>query len=102
LGDPHDRPGVAGTTLGQPLADLIEISTDLRGDASRSAEPDIAGQVRYPITLSPEIAALAMSGSSALVAVNALLLRRTRLGAHKPRRPGTGNRSQTLHETAAI
>ena len=40
----------------------------------------LAAGVLYPFTLSPEIAALAMSGSSALVAVNALLLKRTRLG----------------------
>jgi len=33
----------------------------------------------YPLVLSPEIAALAMSGSSALVAINALMLKRTRL-----------------------
>jgi Cu2+-exporting ATPase len=39
----------------------------------------VAAGVFYPFTLSPEIAALAMSGSSALVAVNALLLKRTRL-----------------------
>lgn len=39
----------------------------------------LAAGVLYPILLSPEIAALAMSGSSALVAVNALLLKRTRL-----------------------
>jgi P-type Cu2+ transporter len=41
----------------------------------------LAAGVLYPITLSPEIAALAMSGSSALVAINALMLKRTRLGA---------------------
>ncbi|RUV73213.1 MAG: copper-translocating P-type ATPase [Mesorhizobium sp.] len=35
--------------------------------------------VFYPLVISPEVAALAMSGSSALVAVNALLLKRTRL-----------------------
>jgi Cu2+-exporting ATPase len=35
----------------------------------------------YTITLSPEVAAMAMSGSSALVAINALMLKRTRLGA---------------------
>lgn len=40
----------------------------------------LAAGVLYPFTLRPEIAALAMSGSSALVAVNALLLKRTRLG----------------------
>jgi len=39
----------------------------------------LAAGVFYPLLLSPEIAALAMSGSSALVAVNALLLKRTRL-----------------------
>jgi Cu2+-exporting ATPase len=41
----------------------------------------LAAGVFYPFLLSPEIAALAMSGSSALVAVNALLLKRTRLEA---------------------
>jgi Cu2+-exporting ATPase len=39
----------------------------------------VAAGVFYPFVISPEIAALAMSGSSALVAVNALLLKRTRL-----------------------
>ncbi|WP_342236196.1 heavy metal translocating P-type ATPase [Inquilinus sp. OTU3971] len=39
----------------------------------------LAAGVLYPVLLSPEIAALAMSGSSALVAINALLLKRTRL-----------------------
>ncbi|MCZ8547928.1 heavy metal translocating P-type ATPase [Mesorhizobium qingshengii] len=44
----------------------------------------IAAGVFYPFLLSPEIAALAMSGSSALVAVNALLLKRTRLAGIRP------------------
>jgi Cu2+-exporting ATPase len=39
----------------------------------------VAAGVFYPLTISPEIAALAMSGSSLLVAVNALLLKRTRI-----------------------
>ena len=39
----------------------------------------LAAGVFYPFTISPEVAAIAMSGSSALVAVNALLLKRTRL-----------------------
>jgi Cu2+-exporting ATPase len=39
----------------------------------------MAAGVFYPVVVSPEVAALAMSGSSALVAVNALLLKRTRL-----------------------
>jgi Cu2+-exporting ATPase len=54
----------------------------------------MAAGVFYPFTISPEIAALAMSGSSALVAVNALLLKRTRLEgihAHGPvAHPATG------------
>jgi Cu2+-exporting ATPase len=45
----------------------------------------LAAGVFYPFTLSPEIAALAMSGSSALVAVNALMLKRARLaGIRQP------------------
>ena len=39
----------------------------------------LAAGVFYPFVLSPEIAALSMSGSSVIVAVNALLLRRVRL-----------------------
>jgi len=44
----------------------------------------LAAGVLYPFTLSPEVAALAMSGSSALVAINALLLKRTRLAGRGP------------------
>jgi Cu2+-exporting ATPase len=44
----------------------------------------IAAGVFYPHLLSPETAALAMSGSSALVAVNALLLKRVRLREPQP------------------
>ena len=47
--------------------------------------------VFYPMVISPEVAVLAMSGSSATVAVNALLLKRTRLEeihtASDPREP---------------
>jgi Cu2+-exporting ATPase len=43
------------------------------------AFPAAAG-VFYPLVISPEVAALSMSGSSVLVAVNALLLKRTKLG----------------------
>ena len=39
----------------------------------------VAAGVFFPYVISPEVAALAMSGSSALVAVNAMLLKRTRL-----------------------
>ena len=48
----------------------------------------LAAGVFYPLLLSPEIAALAMSGSSALVAVNALLLKWTRLSGVTRMRPG--------------
>ncbi|MER9655273.1 heavy metal translocating P-type ATPase [Mesorhizobium sp. M0152] len=44
----------------------------------------IAAGVFYPFLLSPELAALAMSGSSALVAINALLLKRTSLEGIRP------------------
>jgi P-type Cu2+ transporter len=45
----------------------------------------LAAGVFYPFVISPQVAALAMSGSTAIVAVNALLLKRTRLeGIHAP------------------
>jgi len=47
----------------------------------------LAAGVLYPVLLSPEVAALAMSGSSVLVAVNALMLKRTRLGGIGEERP---------------
>ncbi|NMM06330.1 heavy metal translocating P-type ATPase [Polaromonas sp.] len=49
----------------------------------------LAAGVFYPFTLSPEIAALSMSGSSAVVAINALLLKRTKLAGIKSARPKT-------------
>jgi Cu2+-exporting ATPase len=48
----------------------------------------LAAGVLYPFLLGPSIAALAMSGSSALVAINALMLKRTKLTGL-----GTGLRS---------
>jgi Cu2+-exporting ATPase len=50
----------------------------------------LAAGVLYPIMLSPEVAALAMSGSSAIVAINALMLKRTKLAGitrHSTRQP---------------
>ncbi len=47
----------------------------------------LAAGVLCPFVLSPEIAALSMSGSSLIVAVNALLLKRMRLDAHAPATP---------------
>ena len=53
------------------------------------AFPAAAG-VFYPLVVSPAVAAIAMSGSSALVAVNALLLKRTRLdGVRQAGQPDT-------------
>jgi Cu2+-exporting ATPase len=46
----------------------------------------LAAGVLYPFTLSPEIAALSMSGSSAVVAINALLLKRTKLAGIKSKK----------------
>ena len=57
----------------------------------------LAAGVLYPVLLSPEVAALAMSGSSALVAVNALMLKRTRLGGIGRERP----QAQLAAETQA-
>jgi Cu2+-exporting ATPase len=57
----------------------------------------LAAGVLYPVLLSPEIAALAMSGSSAIVAINALMLKRTKLAGiarHSARQP-------TLHAAQA-
>ena len=47
----------------------------------------LAAGVFYPFVLSPEIAALSMSGSSAVVAINALMLKRTKLAGIKSARP---------------
>ncbi|MBE0624463.1 MAG: copper-translocating P-type ATPase [Burkholderiales bacterium] len=44
----------------------------------------VAAGVFFPFVVSPEVAALAMSGSSALVAINALLLKRTKLAGMRP------------------
>jgi Cu2+-exporting ATPase len=51
------------------------------------AFPFAAG-VFYPILLGPTIAAITMSGSTGIVAVNALMLKRTKLTGIRHRRPG--------------
>ncbi len=53
----------------------------------------LAAGVLYPFLLSPTIAAIAMSGSSALVAINALMLKRTKL-------TGIGSRHATVPSPA--
>jgi len=61
----------------------------------------LAAGVFYPLLLSPEIAALAMSGSSVLVAINALLLKRTRgAGIRQASSPGTAPSSTPTGATA--
>jgi len=53
--------------------------------------------VLYPILISPEIAAFAMSGSTLIVAINALMLKRTKLAGvtphstHQPTLPSAPN-----------
>jgi Cu2+-exporting ATPase len=47
----------------------------------------LAAGVFYPFTLSPEVAALSMSGSSAIVAINALMLKRTKLAGIRSPHP---------------
>ncbi|WP_411281913.1 heavy metal translocating P-type ATPase [Gemmatimonas sp.] len=53
----------------------------------------LAAGIFFPFTLSPEIAALSMSGSSAVVAINALLLKRTKLAGIKNAKPKTAPKS---------
>lgn len=45
----------------------------------------LASGVWYPLGLSPEVVALSMSGGSAVVAISALMLKRTRLAGIKTR-----------------
>ncbi len=45
----------------------------------------LATGVLYPFVLSPEVAAISMSGSTLIVAINALMLKRTKLaGIRQP------------------
>jgi Cu2+-exporting ATPase len=49
----------------------------------------LAAGVLYPFVLSPEVAAMSMSGSTLIVAINALMLKRTRLAGIKSDRSGS-------------
>jgi Cu2+-exporting ATPase len=61
----------------------------------------LAAGVFYPFTLSPEIAALSMSGSSALVAINALMLKRIKLaGIRQPGKSAAAALPQADRKTA--
>ena len=59
----------------------------------------LAAGVLYPFVLSPEVAALSMSGSTLVVAINALMLKRTKLAgmaeSTKTAIPGTSRPSDT-------
>lgn len=67
----------------------------------------IAAGVLFPFVLSPEIAAMSMSGSTLVVAMNALLLKRTKLTATgglathgKPSAPATADGAQLKSSTS--
>ena len=56
----------------------------------------LAAGVFYPFVLSPEVAALSMSGSTLIVAMNALMLKRTKLvGIRPPRQTAESAREPT-------
>ncbi len=53
----------------------------------------LAAGVLYPFVLSPEIAAISMSGSTLIVAINALMLKRTKLaGIRQPGKPAAAGK----------
>ncbi|MBI2750790.1 MAG: heavy metal translocating P-type ATPase [Burkholderiales bacterium] len=56
----------------------------------------LAAGVLYPFVLSPEVAAISMSGSTLIVAINALMLKRTKLaGIRQPGKTTTAAGSET-------
>ena len=59
----------------------------------------LAAGVFYPITISPEVAALSMSGSTVLVAINAMLLRWTGLpGIRRSSVPAEAEQPEKTHQ----
>jgi Cu2+-exporting ATPase len=61
----------------------------------------VAAGVFYPFTLSPEVAALSMSGSSAIVAINALMLTRTKLVGIRSPQPSSAAPSPAAQGASA-
>ncbi|MCW5667248.1 MAG: copper-translocating P-type ATPase [Piscinibacter sp.] len=61
----------------------------------------LAAGVFYPFTLSPEVAALSMSGSSAIVAINALMLKRTKLAGIRSPHPAPAASSSVAQGASA-
>ena len=61
----------------------------------------LAAGVLYPFVLSPEVAAISMSGSTLIVAINALMLKRTKLaGIKQPGKNVTSDVAAKSSETA--
>ena len=77
--DPLDVPDRAADRPGHPAQDAPEPGLGHRLQRGRAAHRRRSLRPAFGLVLRPEIAALSMSGSSFLVAVNALLLKRLRL-----------------------
>ncbi len=60
----------------------------------------LAAGVLYPFVLSPEVAAMSMSGSTLIVAINALMLKRTKLAGI--RQPGKAAVGREVHDAATM
>ena len=60
----------------------------------------LAAGVLYPFVLSPEIAALSMSGSTLIVAINALMLKRTKLAGIRQPSKNNGPRTPDVPATS--
>lgn len=62
----------------------------------------LAAGVLYPFLLSPEVAALSMSGSTLIVAINALMLKKTKLAKIKNLKNPQSKVKRSLNETTNI
>lgn len=62
----------------------------------------LASGVLFPFVLSPEVAALSMSGSTLVVAINALLLKRTKLAGIRQARGSAADPRERVEETLAF
>jgi Cu2+-exporting ATPase len=62
----------------------------------------LAAGVLYPFVLSPEVAALSMSGSTLIVAINALMLKRTKLAGIKSARSPKAPAAEAQAPSAAV
>ena len=60
----------------------------------------LAAGVLYPFVLSPEVAALSMSGSTLMVAINALMLKRTKLAGIRQPSKNNGPRTPDVPATS--